>query len=194
MDYNDIKSRIERTFIALNARLDDDIEKHTHYHFYTRGKEQRVTITYGTEDEKEVMVPIMNIIHNLATLKDHLKNSLKTKGLDPQIVETAIDDSLHLQVLIDIDNQDKHGTSLRNSRSKKSPVIKNAKRGLFMGSKVRDIEGNIIKEDGPSIMAIKALIKDDKDELLFNLDDLIEVCYSKWISIIKNYKLAELIK
>ena len=190
MNYNDIKSRIDRTFVAINAKIDNDIEKHTHYHFYEKNGEQRVTVTYGTEVEKELILPIMSIIHLLATLKDHIKNSLKEKGHDPLLVERTIDESIHLQILIDIDNQDKHGTNLRRSRSNKSPVITDVHQGFYMGSKVYDIEGNIINENGLPTIAIKALIKDGDGSILFYLDEMIEICYSKWIEIIKKYQLA----
>lgn len=191
MDYNDIKSRIQRTFASLNARFDDDIWKHAHYHFYQRGNEQRVSITFGTEDETEVIGPIMSILYNLASFKDNLKNSLKDKGFDSKVVEREIDNSFHLQVLIDIVNQDKHGAPLNRYRSKRKPIIKDASQSLRMGSKIRDIEGKVTSEEGSSKMLIDAMIRDENNNILFYLDELVEVCYSKWILIIKQYNLAD---
>ncbi len=190
MNYDDIKSRLDRTFVAINAKVNNDIEKHAQYYFYEKNGEQRVTVTFGTEEEKELILPIMSVIHLLATLKDHLKNSLKEKGHDPLVVERAIDESIHLQILIDIDNQDKHGTNLRRSRSNKSPVITDVHQGFYLGSKVYDIEGKVINENGPPAVAIKAVIKDSNGAILFYLDEMIEICYSKWIEIIKKYQLA----
>jgi len=190
MNYDDIKSRIDRTYVAINAKVDNDIDKHAHYHFYEKNGEQRVTVTFGTEEEKGLMLPIMSVIHLLATLKDHLKNSLKEKGHDPLLVERTIDESIHLQILIDIDNQDKHGTNLRKSRSNKSPIITDIHQGFYLGSKVYDIEGKVINKNGPPTIAIKALIKDSNGSILFYLDEMIEICYSKWIEIIKKYQLA----
>lgn len=192
MDYNNIKSRIQRTYRSLNARYDDDIWQHAHYHFYQRGNEQRVSITFGTEDETEIIGTILTILYNLASFKDNLKNSMKEKGLDFRIVEREIDKSFHLQVLMDIVNQDKHGAPLNRYRSKKKPIIKDATQSLRMGSKNRDIEGNVISKDGPSKMLIDAKIRDEDNNILFYLDDLVEVCYSKWIAIIKEQNLAEL--
>jgi len=190
MDYNDIKSRMERTFLSLNARFDDDIWAHAHYNFYQRGNEQRVSITFGTEDENDVIGPIMSILYNLASFKDNLKNSLKEKGFDPKIVEKEIDNSFHLQVLIDIVNQDKHGAPLNRYRSKRKPIIMNASQSLRVGSKIKDKDGNVISTEGPSQMFIDAIIRDEQNNILFYLDDLVESCYIKWVTIIKNHGLA----
>ncbi|MFM7022855.1 MAG: hypothetical protein ACKOXB_07740 [Flavobacteriales bacterium] len=187
MDYNDIKSRIERTLESLNGRFDTNIEAHTHYEFYQKGIEQRVSITFGTEDESKIINPVMIILHNLSNLKDNLKNTFKEKGYNPQIIEDEIENSLHLKVLIDIVNQEKHGSPLRNPRSHLNPLIQELSQGFYMASAVRDIEGNITSKDGPPIMKITGIIKDENDNRLFDLDTLIETCYSKWREIIKQY-------
>jgi hypothetical protein len=187
MDYNDIKFRIERTLESLNGRFDEDVLEHAHVDFYERGNERRVSITFGTQDEKVLINPIMIILHNLANLKDNLKNTLSDKGHDPQIVEKEINNCFHLQILIDIVNQEKHGSPLRKSRSLKNPKISNPSQGLRMASAIRDLEGNIISKNGPPAMLIDALICDENGNHLFRLDDLIESCYSKWISIARAY-------
>ena len=189
MDYNDIKSRIERTLISLNGRFDEEIDEHTHFEFYELNGQQRVSITFGTEDEQKVINPILIVLHNLASLKDNIKNALKTKGHDPQLAEDEINNSLHLQVLVDIVNQEKHGSPLKKSRSHKHPVIKEAKQSLRMGRAIRDEEGNVTGSEFGPVMVINATIRDDKGNRLFGLDELVETCYSKWRGIIKTYNL-----
>ena len=187
MNYNDIKFRIERTLESLKGRFDEDVESHENYEFYTRGNEQRVSITWGTKDEKKLLNSIMSILHNLASLKDHLKNALKEKGHDPQIVEDEINNSLHLQVLIDIVNQEKHGSPLKKPRSNKNPVIDYPRQGFYMASVIRDEDGNVLSKDGPPTMKIDALIRDGDKNILFYHDELVETCYAKWRAIARKY-------
>lgn len=189
MDYNDIKYRIERTLISLNARFENNIENHTNYQFYEMEGEKRISITFGTTDEKKLINPIMIILHNLSNIKDNLKKSLKEKGYDPQVVEHEINNSLHLQILVDIVNQEKHGTPLNNCRSQKNPIIKNAFQSLRMGSAIRDDKGNRVSSKYELTMFIDANIKDDQENLLFSLDDLIDISFSKWNNIIEMYNL-----
>lgn len=187
MDYNDIKFRIQRTSESLKGRFDENIDAHTHYEFYERNGEQRVSITFGSNDEKKLINPIMIILHNLANLKDNLKNCLKSNGHDPQLVEDEINNSIHLQVLIDIVNQEKHGSPLKKSRSQRKPVISEPSQSFRMGSTIRDEDGNVISNDGPPTMLIDAYIRDENNKLLFRLDELVETSYSKWIQIAKIY-------
>ena len=59
---------------------------------------------------------IFIIFYNLASLKDNIKNCLEKKGLDKNLIEIEINNSLHLQVLIDIVNQEKHGYPLKKTK------------------------------------------------------------------------------
>lgn len=183
MEYNDIKSRLSRTLSSLNDRFDDDIEKHTRIEQKKDGR--GLSIIFGKDDDEESLNKIMIILYNLSSLKDHIKNQLSKKGLDPQIVEDEINNSLHLQVMVDIINQEKHGAPLTRPRSNKNPVIRYPSIGYFPF-----IESKTNGSDFGS-MQIHALIKDDKEKLLFRLDELVETCYSKWESIIKEYRLAD---
>ena len=190
MDYNDIKSRIQRTLESLDDRFNEDIEEYTHYEFYESNGEQRVSITFGSENDQTLLNPIIIILHNLASLKDNLKKSLERNGHDPKVVENEINSSLHLQVLIDIVNQEKHGSPLRKQRSNKSPVIDSPSRGLMMAKVKRDIDGNIVGTIDEFVMKIDAYIRDGNGHLIFRLDELVETCYAKWRSIINRYGLT----
>jgi hypothetical protein len=187
MNYNDIKSRLDRTLSSLNTRFDEDIDYHTNIEFWENGK--GLSITFGNLDEAEVLNRIMTILHNLASLKDHLKNCLQSKGHNPQIVEHEINNSLHLQVLIDIINQEKHGSPLKRPRSNKNPVIRYPEMGYRPFFKVGGSVMDEIPEDyeGPGSMVITALIKDENENLLFRLDELVETCFSIWHSLAKEH-------
>jgi hypothetical protein len=129
MDYNDIRSRLSRTLSSLNERFDDDIDKYTRIEEWEHG--EGFSIIFGNEDEEKILNKIMIILHNLSSLKDHIKNRLSARGMNPRIAEDEINKSLHLQALIDIVNQEKHGTPLQKPRSNKNPVIRYPSIGYF---------------------------------------------------------------
>lgn len=193
MNYNDIKSRLERTFFSIDERFDGDIDFHTHEEHWKDGR--GVTLTFGSENDPKVLNKVMSILHNLASLKDHLKNCLKTNGFDPQIVENTVNNSIHLQVMIDIVNQEKHGSPLRRPRSSKNPIISDVSNSFRLASKKRadltNIGKEIDEEDGPPTMFIDALIRDDKGKLIFRLDELIEECYDKWENLAIEFDCAK---
>jgi hypothetical protein len=118
----------------------------------------------------------------------------KKNGHDSQIVEDEINNSLHLQILIDIVNQEKHGSLLKKPRSNKNPIITDPSNGFRLASKKSSSteinftkEGNIISHGASPAMFIDALIRDDKGQLLFRLDELVETCYTKWHDLAIKY-------
>ncbi len=113
----------------MNARFDNDIRKNTNVEFIQTDKGTGTRTTFGKSDENSYLNNIMIILHNLANIKDNLIKSLEAKGKTKQqakrIVEDEINSSLHLQVLIDMVNQEKHGYPLTlHIRSHKNPLIK----------------------------------------------------------------------
>lgn len=176
MDFNDIQFRLSRTYKSINGRYDDDVDKYTIIEPWADGKGE--SWYFGNEDESDTLNKVMIILHNLASLKDHLKNSFKVHNLDPKLIEKEIDESLHLQVLIDIVNQEKHGTPLRNPRSKKSPTII----GLTNGMRMADPRTGEEK----FTMFIDGTIIDKNGIRIFGLDELIENCFKRWEKLSKS--------
>jgi len=175
MNYNDIQKRLIRTFKSLEGRYDFDANKYTKIEPWADGRGE--SWLFGNEDKSDTLNKVMIILYNLASLKDHLKNSFKENNLDPKIIENEIDESLHLQVLIDIVNQEKHGTPLRKSRSKKSPAII----GLTNGMRLADPRTGEEK----FTMFIDGIIVDENGKRIFSLDELINNCFSIWENLSK---------
>lgn len=195
MDYNDIKARMERTFSSINERFDEDINKHTNVELWKNGK--GFSLTFGNTDKDVILNKIFTILHNLSSLKDHLKLCLKKNGYDSKLVELEIDKSIHLQVLIDIVNQEKHGAPLKRPRSNKNPVIDEPTNNFRLARKMGDVteinftnEGKVISHGSPPTMFIDAIIRDDKGNLLFRLDELVETSFNKWLEIAKKYNCS----
>lgn len=189
MDYNDFSLRLKRTLASLNGRFNDEIAV-----YITHGQDENgsfFSMQAGNGDEETIINKIFIILYNLSSLKDNLKNCLKNKNINPQIVEDEINNSLHLQVLIDIVNQEKHGYPLtKSNRSNKNPLIKHAMEWLVMTSSPEpgSSAGMFFNENGLNIigdtnMAISAMIFDDENNLLFTFDELADTCYEKFEQI-----------
>lgn len=196
MDFNDLKARLERTLSSLNARFDEEVEEGIRITHVQSDRSIGMSVRFGNDDTETILNKIFIILHNLASLKDHLKKCLESKGHDPNIVETEIEGSLHLQVLIDIVNQEKHGYPLtKHVRSYKNPVIKDPKQALRIstGTEPHSSARFIISPDGSyqihgqKSIVIDADICDDQGNSLFGLDELVDTCFAKWENIAKKY-------
>jgi hypothetical protein len=191
MDVNDITSRLEIILTALDSRIDDNYKSHIKIEF---NGEAVTSILPGKDDKPTIEFKILSILHLLATPKDHLKKRLEKNGDDPKVVERVIDSSIHLKVLIDLVNADKHGYPTKSNRSKKNPVIKNASQGLRNNNDGKPIvvmmspNGELETVHGkPPSVVLSAGIFDDKKNFLFDLDTLVETSYYHWVTIAKMY-------
>ena len=196
MNFNDLKNRLEKTFASIANFSDYNIISGSKITAEDMGSHHTLTVTFGNDDLSTLENKIFLGLHNLSSLKDHIKNCLKNGGNDPKEVEMEIDNSPHLQVLIDLVNQEKHGYPLRKrNRSGKNPIIKDIEQVLTLrnehkGDKSFSISfssnGKITSEGNNSI-DIVADIFDDKNNKLFDLDELVETCYTKFENIAKKY-------
>lgn len=195
MDVNNLQSRLDVINCAATLRIDIDYKK---YATVTPIEKGGVIVDLpGKNDPLKIAAGIYSILHQLATLKDHLKNQLKDHSLDKNIVEREIDSSIHLQVLIDLVNQEKHGYPLtKHIRSNKNPVIKEMSYTLINNNHGKEVilsigpKGELDILDGiPPSVALFANIFDDKGNYLFTFDDLVETCYNKWLFIATTHNL-----
>lgn len=196
MDYNNVETRLKKIYASVgeqftygHAALDM-----TYTEEKTEGKERSVSISFfNPDDEPKILNQINSVISNLANLKDCLKKKIEESGNDPKVIEDEINNSPHLQVILDLSNQEKHGYPLtKTRRSEKDPLITNVGRLLSSSNKPDNIrhEGS----DGSSMMnmmvMITADITDSHGDKLYRLDYLVETTLSAWEQIIIKYNLA----
>jgi hypothetical protein len=196
MDFNDIKVRLERTLSSLNARFEPAIPENIDVKVVYSDNFRSAFANFGHDDESDVLNKIFIILYNLASLKDHLQNCLFNKGYKKQIVEDEIDNSLHLQVLTDLVNQEKHGYPLtKRRRSLKDPIIKNPMKFLSLSvSEPDSVAAFSLSFDGSyqilgenNKIVISAEICDSNGNQLFILDELVGTCFEKWENLAKAY-------
>jgi hypothetical protein len=75
-------------------------------------------VVSGVKSPEQLEDDLLNLFVLVWSLKDHLKESYKAKGLEPRLVEEVVNRSPVLQYVADIANRAKHGV-LRESRSGK---------------------------------------------------------------------------
>lgn len=198
MDYNSIRERLERTLNSLNARFDDKVIESINFNPFQTEHSKGFSVNFGKDDPETILNKILLILYNLASFKDHLKNCFRIRGIDPQIIENEINNSLHLQVLIDVVNQEKHGSPLRSNRSGKNPTIKNPSQVLTISSGTEPGAGSFfsmypdgrVEMSGNNKITIDAEIWDDNNSILFRIDELIDTAFRKWENIITRYNCS----
>lgn len=135
MDFNDLDSRLKRLDLALDKRYELDIRPQVNISRKISGDVHEIGFSFGAMGETEMVERIFSVINNIASLKDHLRNKLESIGKDPKLVESVIDDSKALCLVLDLWNQDKHGYPLKKTnRSKLNPQIVNVDQGLVISN------------------------------------------------------------
>ncbi len=172
MDVNDLKSRISRTLQAIDARYEEDVQQKIKIVAYP-DKPGLKTITFGDDTPEGIEYKVTSIISNLANFKDNLK-----KKIPPQEVEDFVKASLHLKVLLDLNNAEKHGYPPTKKHSKLDPKIEHVRQTLTIANEKEEqkiiITGNIIDKDGNH---------------LFSLDELIDTCFASWKALMSKHNL-----
>jgi len=193
MDYNDIQTRLELIYASMGEQFTygQAALETTHTKIESEGNERSISISFFNPDHKpKVLNQINSIISNLANLKDCLKRKVKLQGYNPKVIEDEINNSLYLQIILDLSNQAKHEYPLTETRrSGKDPLIKNISRTLSPSNKPDNIRHE--RTDGSAMMnmmvKITADITDSQGNHLYRLDDLVEGALSAWEQIIDKY-------
>lgn len=136
MDFNDIDQRLERLYSSVSQQYDHDIEANIKEETLIRDDGiHELHISFGNDNKAEIENKILNVIHGIAGLKDHIKNKLSKTDRDPKSFEDLISDTKELSIVIDIDNMDKHGDPLTiSNRSGLSPHLSNLQQALSPSS------------------------------------------------------------
>lgn len=192
MDFDDIQDRLERLYSAVNERYEqvtnDSITERTTIRddgvFEHR-------ITFGSNDEAQNKNKVMNVIHAIASLKDHIKRNLSEKGDDPSEYEKYIDTNLALALITDLDNKDKHGGKLRRPRTTKDPRLENiqqvlqgkGKTSFGVATSFSSMNSTITHNQGNIKLVIVGDVFDGNGSFVSRLDDTIESA----LSLLENF-------
>ena len=184
MDFNDLNEKVKRLHVALGERYDADISSNitdTRITLADGKFEHRTSFGHNNPEKNQSLV--VNAIHNIASLKDIIKSKLSAKGEDPQIYENLINDNLHLSLITDLDNKEKHGDPLAfSNRSGMDPKIINIEqalrgRGITNVSFTTDFTTGISRLDsveGNVKIIVTADIVDHNGKLIMSLNEMLE--------------------
>ena len=200
MDFNNIKSRLERIYSSINKRFEEDhgesikVEtKGTDKGKIVKGTTFKVSFDRNKK-ESDTLNKVFLILHNLANLKDHLKNILNKRADDPQVIEKEINNSIYLQVVLDLSNQEKHGYPLtKTRRSLKDPLIKNIQYSMLVTAGLSSFSIDLLSGQSKTAncpIVIDADIFDSKGNHMFRLDELIDNAMADWEAMIKKFKIS----
>jgi hypothetical protein len=127
----DLQRRIRRIYSAIQATEDNDI---SHYPPVLTMTEKMMIIHQdwrGDMTHEELENDAHTAVHNIANLYDHLRHQAARSGVDKRLVDDAACESLAIQIVRDLSNNDKHGYPTRDrGYSTLAPKLQNVSRVL----------------------------------------------------------------
>jgi hypothetical protein len=199
MDFNDLNARLKRLGLALGRQYELDIKSNVKVVREVEGNVHKIGFSFGNLNELESTERILNVINNIASLKDHLKNALKKNKKNPQLVEDMIDNSYSWKLLLDLWNQDKHGAPLKKmNRSKKNPKIIDVNQGLVIqrGGSSASVTFEITENEASysssqnAAVAISGSIVDESGNFLISVENMFREALTELELFMKTEGLA----
>lgn len=194
MDVNNIEERIRIISASLGKKIEVGSKTKTEIRTDPLADKFEMRISFGSKSKEEILLDVMSIIQNLAALKDIVKKNLTMKGFDKQIMEDKKNSSLHLKLLIDLNNEYKHGYPLRDGyKSGHEPVISDLIQGIELpdGASVEIsafYEGRA-ELDKDYTIVIMGRINDRDGSNICTLDEMIEKSMEIYSLVISKYGL-----
>ena len=126
--------RLERIYAAVGASKEVDLSK-VPPQVVVSSKGFAIFQDFrGGLSDADLANIVHSMIQNIAGLKDHVKEWLEKKGIDPQKMFDHIYKSDGLMICLDLWNREKH-PNLKRSYSKKFPKLENVNRVLLLTTK-----------------------------------------------------------
>jgi len=194
---DDLRDRIRRIYAAIDAGEEQDLTKLRARVVKSGGLVGVYQDFSGGLKAEQIENLAYSLIHNIANVHGHARKWAKRNGRDPASVDSAVDASFEIRVVIDLSNNDKHGYPPRDGgRSGKSPKLVDARRVLRMTTgqeKGSSVAMTLAPDGTPRISgagAAKAVLTgevlDGKDAHIGDLDDLARRAVEDWERILQD--------
>lgn len=201
MTQDELLNRLHRIYSAVSVTAEFDMAKLPGKVFRSEHVVGVFQDFSGGLSEHDIMNAAQSVIHNVASLHDHLKKWARANGKDSNKVDVACSNSLDLQIVRDLSDQDKHGGDRRDGGfSKKSPRLRDVRRQMTLttqpkaGSSVTMTLGPrgepVIHGDGAAKAIITADVVDKDGHVLGDLFEIEERCVQAWESLLVGYGLT----
>lgn len=179
LNYNDLNDRIDTLYHSTDSFVSrvpvSDLSVTESTSVSPDGK-KLTTVSFGggpisKEETTAAKHSFTDMVSRLANLKDPLKRDLSSLGHDVSLVEQAINNSADLCLVIDLNNQEKHGYPLTQfRRSELDPLIRNIRKessiplnpGRFTNAFTESIvtyEADVCTKDGEFINDFRTMIE-----------------------------------
>ena len=193
MDFNDLSSRLERVYAAIGSKVDGDVQRYVKVTVdgQIAGTQYDAVLTFdGGQSNAQIENVVSTTTEHLAKLKDHLKNRL---GEKKNLVEEKINDSLELQLVMDLSNAEKHGYPLDTERSNRSPRMQNIQTSLVVPPQEQvgiNLKTGEIVELGNCYIEIQGEVVDNNGEMIYRWPKLVEKALEEWERFINENNLT----
>ena len=143
------------------------------------------------------------LVHNVASLRDHLKRWASHNARDKEKVEAALRASTPLQIIIDLSNNDKHGHPPRDGgKSGLSPRLTNVRRAMRLTTKSErgswvgltlDARGQpVVHGPGEAKAVLTGDIVDGAGTHIGELCDVASEAVGAWEQLLQAYRLPSI--
>lgn len=191
---DELRVRLDRIYSAIEAVRENDLTKFKPTIISTDKIIGFVQEFSGGQSPAELQNAAFLLIHNVASLYDHLNGWAAKHGKDKSKVAAAFDASLPIRVVYDLWNRDKHGGGGRKSCSGKFPELGEVHGVLEMTGKapgkwavyMPSAHGNVI-QGGSGCRVITGEIR-DKDGVVFHqLSPLLMEAVRDWEKLLVEF-------
>ena len=193
---DELGGRISRIYGAIDAVEEEDLGK-------LKGQVIETTTFFGVSNDfrgglsdEEISNRAHSLIHNIANLQDHLKRWARQNFNNASKVDEGFNQSIALQIIKDLSNNDKHGYPTRDSddgHSGKRPRLIELNRILRLSTKPEKGSsiGMTLNRDGtprilgsgPSMAIITGTIVDKDDNRIGDLHEFAIESVATWESL-----------
>ena len=198
MTTNDLILRVQRLYASIGATAETEISKFAPKIINDGHRKGFYQDWSGGLSEADLSNIAHSLIHNIANLRDNLKKWAARNGKDKTQIDTALNNSRALQVIVDLSNNDKHGYPPRNGGySGKSPKVDKVERFMQMttkaekGSSVRltfNSDGlPKVSGDGTAKVIISGDILDRDDNKIGDLHETTLEAVKTWESVLHDF-------
>ena len=198
----ELDKRLARIYSSIDETIDNDPSKFPPKKIATEKMKGIFWDFSGSQSPEDIENLAFSMVHNIANLRDHLKQWAKHNGQDDNRVVTIFKGCEALKIIQDLSNTDKHGGPPRNGGySEKKPKFTNISRivevatGTAKGSSAEvrlNVHGNseIRSQAGGSVKTIITgdIIDENGDRIGFLHDIAVEAMES-WENLLREFGL-----
>lgn len=193
----ELLERIRRIYSAIEALEETDLNKLKATVIATDKTKGVIQDFRGGLTHEQLSNTAHTLIHNIANLRDHLKKWAARNGKDKKKVDEAFAQSLELQIIKDLSNNDKHGYPPRHGGlSGKFPQLVNinrlmqlttqAKKGSTIGMTLGP--GGVPKSfgNGTAKVILTGDVVDNKNNRIGDLHQIATKAVEAWEQLLAN--------